>query len=145
MKTFFSIKRTVLIASLLALTILLCACGAKTDGADTSANKTETEHLAPATEATEDTTAADDTGSLISDEKIYADIWEQTAIEEAISRIGSDYKCVGTEKGEAPDGMAAWIVSLTKIDGSDETVWKCYVSGKFCYLEDGAPDPIVKN
>ncbi|MBQ3866025.1 MAG: M15 family metallopeptidase, partial [Clostridia bacterium] len=88
-----------------------------------------------------ETETAEETG--IPAEKIYADIWEQEAIVEAIDRIGSDYKCVGTEKGTAPDGLEAWIVSLTRIDGSDPAVWKCFVSGKFCYLEDGAPDPLT--
>ena len=134
-------KRIISIVLILVLALALVACGGdKTDGNDET--KAATEPVADTTSGTEtenDTAADTETEySGIPDDKIYADIWEQTAINEAIARAGEDYKCVGTEKGTTPDGLEAWIISLQKIDDDTAPVCKCCVSGKFCYFEEGA-------
>ena len=141
-----------ILAVLLASLLILAACAStKDEPKDTTANtkaesKVETKAAeiddavtaeSPATEA-----KSEEGGVSIPEDKIYADIWEQTAIDEAISRIGIEYMCVGTEKGKTPDGLDAWIVSLRLIDDEKAPVWKCYVSGAFCWLEEGAPDPL---
>ena len=145
-------KKTAMILAVLlaALTILAGCASTKNDPKDTTAGtkaeskvetKAETGDAATTEEAATEA-KSEDSGASIPEDKIYADIWEQSAIEEAISRIGGEYMCVGTEKGVAPDGLDAWIISLRLIDDENAPVWKCYVGGKFCYLEEGAPDPL---
>ena len=69
--------------------------------------------------------------SLIPSERLYAGLWEQTALYNACEAAGSGFKPVSSDKGTTQGGLPAWIVGVQKADGSDPTVYSYYVSDQF--------------
>lgn len=94
---------------------------AATEAADTTAADTESQDTEAQQTETEE--------PLVSDDKIYAGIWEQSAMNSALEYAGSSYMVVSTEKAYLRN-VEKWLVGIQKIDGSDDTVYYLYVDDK---------------
>ena len=91
---------------------------AATEAADTTAADTESQDTEAQQTETEE--------PLVSDDKIYAGIWEQSAMNSALEYAGSSYMVVSTEKAYLRN-VEKWLIGLKKADGSDDTVVYVYV------------------
>lgn len=70
-------------------------------------------------------------GGNIPEDKVYGGVWEQVAIQNALSVAGDQEAIVvGDYPGYAPDGLECWVVTVKKSDGT----YAVYYSGfQFCY------------